>query len=188
MFTYYLSNIIVSTYNTPPICNLNQIYDKKLQISVPQQQKQEKMYLIYYNYSPNFAEGTTKIIDDLESNQLIFKMQLPNEAEFILPNLVLPIIVFLALGLGVGIGSVVSICSNSICLVKFKERKKILFTTYQTYLIVSTYNTPPTYLWPKPNMTKSYKYISGNNNINKNSCTSFTTIIHLNLQNEPTES
>ena len=61
------------------------------------------MYLIYYNYLPNFAEEATKIKNDLEPNQLIFKMQLPNEAEFILPNLVLPTIVFLGLGLGVGI-------------------------------------------------------------------------------------
>ena len=72
--------------------------------------------------------------------------QLPNEAEFVLPNLVLPTIVFLVLGLGVGIEVVASICSNSICLHKSKERKKLLFTTYQTYPIVSTYNTPPTYL------------------------------------------
>ena len=81
------------------------------------------MYLIYYNYSPNFAEWTHRI-DDLEPTQLIFKMQLPNEAEFVLPNLVLPTIVFLALGLGVGIGIVLSICSYSICLVKSKKKEE----------------------------------------------------------------
>ena len=51
-------------------------------------------------------------------------MQLPNEAEFVLPNLVLPTIVFLALGLGVGIGIVLSICSYSICLVKSKKKEE----------------------------------------------------------------
>ena len=50
--------------------------------------------------------------------------QLPNEAEFVLPNLVLPTIVFLALGLGVGIGIVLSICSYSICLVKSKKKEE----------------------------------------------------------------
>ena len=79
---------------------------------------------LYYNYSPNFAEEATKIIDDLESNQLIFKMQLPPGAEFVLPNLVLPTIVFLALGLGVGIGIVLSICSYSICLIKSKKKEE----------------------------------------------------------------
>ena len=124
---YCLSNIIVSTYNTVSTHHLfvtKTKYDKKLQISGPQQHKQEQLYLIYYNYSPNFAEGTTRIIDDLEPNQLIFKMQLPPGAEFVLPNLVLPTIVFLALGLGVGIGVVVSICSYSICLVKSKKKEE----------------------------------------------------------------
>ena len=44
-------------------------------MSRPQQHKQEEMYLIYYNYSPKFAEEATKIICDLEPNQLIFHLE-----------------------------------------------------------------------------------------------------------------
>ena len=79
---------------------------------------------MYYNYLPNFAEEATRIIDDLEPNQLFFKMQPSPGAEFVLPNLVLPTIVFLVLGVGFGIGVVVSICSYSICLLKSKKKEE----------------------------------------------------------------
>ena len=81
----------------------------------------------------------------------------PPGAEFVLPNLVLPTIVFLALGLGVGNGIVVTICSYSNFLVKSEKKEEdneldslsnIIVSTY-----VHTYNTPPIFL-PKSNMTK----------------------------------
>lgn len=45
-------------------------------------------------------------------------MLLPNGEEYVLPDLVLPTIIFLVLGVGVGLGIVISVCLHAICIVQ----------------------------------------------------------------------
>ena len=75
----------------------------------------EYLATLYYNFTPNVAEGTLKVINDIGSSQSFFKIPAPIQAQNIWSILLLVI--------GVFIGIFITICIYSVCSGQWCKRK-----------------------------------------------------------------